>query len=72
MKVAAYAKTFGNNIRRQRVERKLTQERLAEICDLCLRYVQELEGGVKTPSLETLLRLRKALKCEWDNLLAKL
>ncbi|MDR1305001.1 MAG: helix-turn-helix domain-containing protein [Verrucomicrobiales bacterium] len=72
MKSVASAKTFGNNIRRLRVARKLTQEKLAEACDLCLRYIQKLEGGVKTPSLETLLRLRKTLKCGWPELMAKL
>ena len=72
MKPVPYSKTFGGNIRRLRTKSEMTQEKLAEACDLCLRYIQELEGGIKTPSLETLLRLRKALKCDWPELMAKL
>jgi transcriptional regulator with XRE-family HTH domain len=70
--VLPHYQILGNNIRRLRVGMKLTQERLAEDADLALRYIQEIEAGEKGPSLAALLRIRKVLRCRWDNLLAKL
>ena len=65
-------RTLGANIRRQRVAAGLTQMELAERCDLSWRYEQDLESGLKCPSVPSLLRLRRALGCKWDDLLAKL
>ncbi len=54
---------------RSRVE--MTQEQLAEASDLHWRYLQTLERGKSNPSLKVLWRLRKGLKCSWDELLGK-
>jgi transcriptional regulator with XRE-family HTH domain len=48
----------------------LTQERLTERVDVAPRYIQAIEAGDHFPSLPTLVRLRAALKCEWNDLFA--
>jgi transcriptional regulator with XRE-family HTH domain len=63
---------LGANIRRERVSVKLTQTRLAELCNLSLRYLQDLESGLKCPSVPALLRIHRALRCKWDDLLSGL
>jgi len=61
--------TFGGNLRRERMARGLTQERLAELADLNPRTVQKIEAGDITILVPTLLRLRAALGCDWKRLL---
>ncbi len=61
--------TFGDNLRRERMARGLTQERLAELADLNPRTVQKIEAGDITILVTTLLRLRAALKCDWKRLM---
>jgi len=60
---------FGANVRRERTSRSITQERLAELCDLNIRTVQKVEAGKLNILLTTLLRIRGALKCPWGRLL---
>jgi transcriptional regulator with XRE-family HTH domain len=59
---------FGQNVCRLRTAAKLTQERLAEKADLSRRYVQEIEAGSKSPTVTTVVRLKKALACSWNDL----
>lgn len=70
-KQAAQIKSFGVNLRRERMCRKITQEKLAELVDLNIRTVQKIEAGDVNILLTTVLRLRKALGCEWNTLLGK-
>ncbi len=70
-KQAAQIKAFGQNVRRERMRRKITQEKLAELVDLNIRTVQKIEAGDVNILLTTVLRLRKALGCEWNVLLGK-
>jgi len=49
----------------------MSQEKLAELADLNIRTVQKIEAGDITILITTLLRLRHALKCEWESLLPK-
>lgn len=60
---------FGRNLSRLRANRTWTQEELAEKADLHWRYLQKLEVGDCNPSLRVIARLKKALGCEWDELL---
>jgi DNA-binding XRE family transcriptional regulator len=46
----------------------LTQESLAEKADLSRRFVQEIEAGSKSPTVTTVVRLKKALACSWNDL----
>ena len=70
-KQAAQIKAFGINLRRERMQRKITQEKLAELVDLNIRTVQKIEAGNVNILLTTVLRLRKALSCSWEALMEK-
>ena len=59
---------FGQNVCRLRTTAKLTQESLAEKADLSRRFVQEIEAGSKSPTVTTVVRLKKALACSWNDL----
>ena len=67
-----HLRTLGKNLNRQRMTAGLTQEKLAEKADISLRYVQQLEAGQRNPSIATLVRLRKALGCSYDDLFRSL
>jgi transcriptional regulator with XRE-family HTH domain len=68
---AAQLKQFGANLKRERVARKLSQERLAETVDLHPRSIQKIEAGQTNILITTLMRLQHALGCSWDCLLPK-
>jgi transcriptional regulator with XRE-family HTH domain len=70
-KQAGQLRQFGIQVRRQRMNRKLTQEKLAELVDLNIRTIQKIEAGEVNILLTTVLRLQKALNCRWDELLGK-
>jgi len=70
-KQAAQIRAFGVNLRRERMRRKITQEKLAELVDLNIRTVQKIEAGDVNILLTTVLRLHKALGCPWDVLMEK-
>lgn len=64
-------KAFGANLRRERVARDITQEKLAELVDLNIRTVQKIEAGQTNILLTTAIRVQHALKCPWDSLMPK-
>lgn len=66
--IARQLKAFGANLRRERVARGITQERLAELADLNIRTLQKIEAGQTNILLTTAARLQKALGCKWDSL----
>jgi transcriptional regulator with XRE-family HTH domain len=47
----------------------LTQEKLAEACDLHLRSLQKIEAGDKNVLITTVQRIQRALSCSWDELM---
>jgi transcriptional regulator with XRE-family HTH domain len=55
---------LGENVRRLRLERGLTQEALAFEADMKRSYLTELESGKRNPSVKAVARLAKALKVE--------
>ncbi len=55
---------FGNNLKLFRFKNKMTQEKLAELVDVSVTYISQLELGKHTPSFNTLEALSKALKVE--------
>jgi transcriptional regulator with XRE-family HTH domain len=60
---------FGANLRRERTNRDITQEKLAELADLNIRTLQKIEAGQTNILITTAKRLRKGLGCSWESLL---
>lgn len=67
-KTAPEGVIFGQRLRELRIARKLSQGELADRCGSNRPFISNLERGVKVPSLTTILRLAKALKCRVYNL----
>lgn len=62
-------KLVGNQIKKQRELKKLTQEELAEKVGLSRNYISFLERGTKAPRLETLINIANALGVSANTLL---
>jgi len=54
-------KSFGKILRRLRRKKDLSQESFGFQADLHRTYISQLERGLKSPSLDTLNRICKAL-----------
>lgn len=61
-----YYDRIGGNVRRIRMEKGLTQERLAEEAELSLAAVQKVETGQSGLRLETLIRIALVLGVSLD------
>lgn len=55
---------FALRLREVRQKRGVTQQALAERAEMSLTYLNNLEHGLKIPSLTTILRLAVALNCK--------
>ena len=62
--VGPEAELFGARLRELRQKRSLRLEDLAEKAHMSLTFLSNLEGGLKVPSLTTLVRLAVALDCK--------
>ncbi len=62
-------KTFGQNVYRLRNKAEMTQEALAEKAEISRRYLQMVEAGRYSPTVEVTSRLRIALCVSWDDLM---
>jgi len=60
---------FGKHLRSIRLEKKLTQEELADKAGMHFTYIGQIERGKRNPSLVNLERLAKALKVSAGQLL---
>ncbi|MCU7243833.1 MAG: XRE family transcriptional regulator [Microcystis aeruginosa Ma_QC_Ch_20071001_S25] len=56
-------KKFGEIIRSRRQALGISQEELAERCDLHRNYISEIERGLKSASLRTIVLIALALGC---------
>ena len=52
---------LGNNVRKIRLENKISQEKLAEICGLHRTYIGGIERGERNVSLLNLLKISHGL-----------
>lgn len=64
-----YFNILGANVRALRIERKLTQEQLADLCDLHRTYVGAIERGDRNVSLKNIVIIAQALNVEPSELL---
>jgi len=64
-------KQLGDNIRRERLAKAISQQRLAEMADLNIRNVQRIEAGELDVLLTTAVRIKKALDCPLERLVPK-
>lgn len=62
-------KQLGENIRRLRKKKGLTQEQLGESAQIHYSYVGQVERGEKMPSLKTLQKLAAALNTKLQYIL---
>lgn len=60
---------IGNNIKKLRLEKKLTQSQLAEMTNISTVHMSHIETGNVSMSLECLISLCNALKTTPDNIL---
>ena len=62
---------FGEAIRKRRGELGLSQEALAEACDLDRTYISGIERGARNPSLTNILKIAGALQLRPADLLTQ-
>lgn len=68
--IAIQYNIFSNNIRYYRKKCSMTQEELAEKCDLSISYIKQIESGkeYKNVSLNVILKISKALDVSVEKL----
>lgn len=62
---------IGARIRKARLEKGITQEALAEACDVGVSHISHLECGHTIPSMKLFLSIVNVLDCSADELLCK-
>lgn len=62
-------KRFGKNIKIERIKKDLTREQLAEIMNVSVNYLSNVETGKANMSLAKVLELAEYLKTDIENLL---
>lgn len=68
--IERYLEIFGANVRRERMARGITQEKLSEAVDLNIRTVQKIERGETNILITTAIRIQRSLGCAWELLIA--
>jgi transcriptional regulator with XRE-family HTH domain len=61
MRTRKVAIAFGRVLREVRLQKGLSQDRLASLCDFDRTYPSLLERGLRSPTLAMILRLSQAL-----------
>lgn len=54
--------TIGEFIQQNRVKQNLTQQQLADLCDLHLNAIHYIEIGLRSPKFSTVVEICKHLK----------
>lgn len=62
-------KVFGTNLRKKRIEKGLSQEKFAELCNLHRTYISDIECFARNVSLETVQKIADALEVDSYTLL---
>jgi transcriptional regulator with XRE-family HTH domain len=66
--VPMHRRVLGEKVRTYRKRAKLTQEKLAEKASLSVVFISLLENGRRTVSVDSLLRIARALKVRIEDL----
>lgn len=66
------SKQIGQRIRNYRTQKKLSQEKLAELADCHPTYIGQIERGEKNATVESISRIASALGVSLSRLLEKL
>ncbi len=61
-------KAIGQRIKRTRIKQMLTQEILAERCEITIEYLSKIENGKAKPTIDTLGVLCKCLNVDMGEL----
>ena len=64
-------KHIGRRIRQERLRKRLSQEKLAEMTDSSPQYISHIENARKRASLEMIVRIAKALDISVDQILSE-
>ncbi|MFA4933833.1 MAG: helix-turn-helix transcriptional regulator [Candidatus Omnitrophota bacterium] len=59
--MASILEQFGARVRKYRLKKKLSQEKLAELADLHRTYIGQVECGKRNLALKNIAKLAKAL-----------
>lgn len=60
---------IGREIRKQRRAQDMTQEQLAEAVGVCVSFIGHIERGTRVMSLDTFVRICRALGCALDDII---
>jgi transcriptional regulator with XRE-family HTH domain len=63
-----FTEALGENIKKERLKKGLTQDALAHECGFYRTYINLVETAKRTPSTYSLYRIAKALKISTNNL----
>lgn len=61
--------SFGQNVRRHRRDKNLTQGELSDLCNIKTGHISKIENDKADPSLSTVYKLVRALECSPNALL---
>lgn len=71
MNVNSIVISFGNTVRKLRIERGISQEDFAELCELHRTYISDIELGKRNVSLENIAKIANALEISISELFAR-
>lgn len=63
--------SIGRRLQRRRIELEMTQAKLAEITDLSVPYISQIESGKKSARMSTLVSIANALGLSMDEIFAE-
>ena len=63
-----HRRILGETIRARRTESDLSQEKLAEKAGLSTVFISRVERGIESPSVDSLVKIAKALEVRVQNL----
>ena len=64
-------KLIGSRIKLYRKNKKLTQEKLAEMLNISVGYISKVERGIEHPNLEMLSNIAESVNCDIAHLVSE-